>query len=149
MKLKNLEYSTAQRRVSQLYIVAEALILIGGILAYNSIITTRIVRYVGIVVFIIGFFILICGVALRSSKTYRKLRREATETESLADLKAKFGIKMVAFAFIFIIAIFFGAIYFAYYWTHSWEKVFLFLIAFNLVSDIKDYFTPDDEKEIE
>lgn len=147
LKIKNMEYEDAHRRLSQLYIVAETLVLVGGILALNVRIQSKLLAYVGVGMFLVGDFIFLCGIGIRCSKSYRKLKADEEDDVKFDDMKDEFGLKMIIFAFIFLLAIFFGALYFAYYWTHSWLKVLMFLIAFNLVSDVRDYFRENSAEE--
>lgn len=149
MKIKNMEYTEAKKRLTQLYIVGEALELIGGVVAFNTILNSKIISYIGLGMLVVGLFIFICALGIRCSKSYRNLKKGTTEIESLNDMQAEFGTAMIVLAFVFILAIFFGAIFLAYYWTHSWLKVLFFLVAFNLINDLRDYFNPEDEEEID
>lgn len=149
MKIKDMEYTDAKKRLTQLYIVGEALELIGGVVAFNTILNSKIISYIGLGLLVVGLFIFICALGIRCSKSYRNLKKGTTEIESLNDMQAEFGTAMIVFALIFILAIFFGAIFLAYYWTHSWIKVVFFLVAFNLINDLRDYFNPEDEEEID
>lgn len=149
MKIKDMEYTEAKKRLTQLYIVGEALELIGGVVAFNTILNSKIISYIGLGMLVVGLFIFICALGIRCSKSYRNLKKGTTEIESLNDMQAEFGTAMIVLAFVFILAIFFGAIFLAYYWTHSWLKVLFFLVAFNLINDLRDYFNPEDEEEID
>lgn len=133
----------------QLYIVGEGLQLIGAIIGLNSIIVSKITIYIGSGLFILGTLIWIIAFFIRFSKNYRSLRKK-NKIKSIKDIAAEYGTGMTIFALFFISSITLGVIYFAYQWTHSWIKVVLFLLAYSLVDDLKQYFNSNEiEDEFE
>lgn len=147
MDFKNLEYTNARKRLMQLYIVGEGLQLIGAVIALNSIIISKLIVGIGISIFILGTIIFAIAFFIRSSKSYRKLKKEDHEVESFRDITKEFGTLMTLLGLAFILAIVIGAIYFAYQWTHSWIKVVLFLLAFSFVDDLKEYFASSEVED--
>ena len=147
MDFKNLDYTEARKRLMQLYIVGEGLQLIGAVIALNSIIVSKIVLGIGIGIFGVGTIIFTVAFFIRSSKSYRKLKKEDNQVESFSDITKELGTMMTLLGLAFILAIVFGAVYFAYQWTHSWIKVVLFLLAFSFIDDLKEYFASSEVED--
>lgn len=149
--MKDVEYEDARKHLSQLYIVAEGLVLFGGLLIWNTHLTSKFSTYFGVFIFLLGGVILLAAIGLRFSKRYRNLRENSARinkiNEEVESLVKDYGIVLPILALLFILAIFVGAIYFAYYWTHSWLEVIMFVLAFTLISNIKEYFEPDEDDE--
>ncbi|WP_127345853.1 hypothetical protein [Lactobacillus amylolyticus] len=98
------------------------------------------ISLIGVVIFFIGFGIEIRALVLRNSKKYKKLQEEEDELTRMEQIVANVGLAMTIAGMIFIIALFIGAIVFLFVFTHSWTKVIFFVLAFELVTDLWDYF---------
>ncbi|KRL18723.1 hypothetical protein LA664_01120 [Lactobacillus amylolyticus] len=122
-----------------LNIISEILLIVGGILAIRPE-SNLTISLIGVVIFFIGFGIEIRALVLRNSKKYKKLQEEEDELTRMEQIVANVGLAMTIAGMIFIIALFIGAIVFLFVFTHSWTKVIFFVLAFELVTDLWDYF---------
>lgn len=139
MEIHNEQFKILVRKKLLLNIISEILLIVGGILAIKPE-SNLTISLIGVVIFFIGFGIEIRALVLRNSKKYKKLQEEEDELTRMEQIVANVGLAMTIAGMIFIIALFIGAIVFLFVFTHSWTKVIFFVLAFELVTDLLDYF---------
>ncbi|ARD07453.1 hypothetical protein B1745_07485 (plasmid) [Lactobacillus amylolyticus] len=139
MEIHNKQFKILVRKKLLLNIISEILLIVGGILAIRPE-SNLTISLIGVVIFFIGFGIEIRALVLRNSKKYKKLQEEEDELTRMEQIVANVGLAMTIAGMIFIIALFIGAIVFLFVFTHSWTKVIFFVLAFELVTDLWDYF---------
>lgn len=139
MEIHNEQFKILVRKKLLLNIISEILLIVGGILAIRTE-SNLTISLIGVVIFFIGFGIGIRALVLRNSKKYKKLQEEEDELTRMEQIVVNFGLAMTIAGMIFIIALFIGAIVFLFVFTHSWTKVIFFVLAFELVTDLWDYF---------
>ena len=139
MEIHNEQFKILVRKKLLLNIISEILLIVGGILAIRPE-SNLTISLIGVVIFFIGFGIEIRALVLRNSKKYKKLQEEEDEFTRMEQIVVNFGLAMTIVGMIFIIALFIGAIVFLFVFTHSWTKVIFFVLAFELVTDLWDYF---------
>ncbi|EFG55210.1 hypothetical protein C5L18_000473 [Lactobacillus amylolyticus] len=139
MEIHNEQFKILVRKKLLLNIISEILLIVGGILAIRPE-SNLTISLIGVVIFFIGFGIEIRALVLRNSKKYKKLQEEEDELTRMEQIVANVGLAMTIAGMIFIIALFIGAIVFLFVFTHSWTKVIFFVLAFELVTDLWDYF---------
>ncbi|WP_281827739.1 MULTISPECIES: hypothetical protein [Lactobacillus] len=139
MEIHNEQFKILVRKKLLLNIISEILLIVGGILAIRPE-SNLTISLIGVVIFFIGFGIGIRSLVLRNSKKYKKLQEEEDEFTRMEQIVVNFGLAMTIVGMIFIIALFIGAIVFLFVFTHSWTKVIFFVLAFELVTDLWDYF---------
>ena len=139
MEIHNEQFKILVRKKLLLNIISEILLIVGGILAIRPE-SNLTISLIGVVIFFIGFGIGIRSLVLRNSKKYKKLQEEEDEFARMEQIVVNFGLAVTIVGMIFIIALFIGAIVFLFVFTHSWTKVIFFVLAFELVTDLWDYF---------
>lgn len=139
MEIHNKQFKILVRKKLLLNIISEILLIVGGILAIRPE-SNLTISLIGVVIFFIGFGIEIRALVLCNSKKYKKLQEEEDELTRMEQIVANVGLAMTIAGMIFIIALFIGAIVFLFVFTHSWTKVIFFVLAFELVTDLWDYF---------
>jgi sterol desaturase/sphingolipid hydroxylase (fatty acid hydroxylase superfamily) len=139
VEIHNEQFKILVRKKLLLNIISEILLIVGGILAIRPE-SNLTISLIGVVIFFIGFGIEIRALVLRNSKKYKKLQEEEDELTRMEQIVANVGLAMTIAGMIFIIALFIGAIVFLFVFTHSWTKVIFFVLAFELVTDLWDYF---------
>ena len=139
MEIHNEQFKILVRKKLLLNIISEILLIVGGILAIRPE-SNLTISLIGVVIFFIGFGIEIRALVLRNSKKYKKLQEEEDELTRMEQIVANVGLAMTIAGMIFIIALFIGAIVFLFVLTHSSSKVIFFVLAFELVTDLWDYF---------
>ena len=139
MEIHNEQFKILVRKKLLLNIISKILLIVGGILAIRPE-SNLTISLIGVVIFFIGFGIEIRALVLRNSKKYKKLQEEEDELTRMEQIVANVGLAMTIAGMIFIIALFIGAIVFLFVFTHSWTKVIFFVLAFELVTDLLDYF---------
>ena len=139
MEIHNEQFKILVRKKLLLNIISKILLIVGGILAIRPE-SNLTISLIGVVIFFIGFGIEIRALVLRNSKKYKKLQEEEDKLTRMEQIVANVGLAMTIAGMIFIIALFIGAIVFLFVFTHSWTKVIFFVLAFELVTDLLDYF---------
>lgn len=139
MKIENeAQFQQVKKRKLLLNIISEALLIIGGILAIRPA-SSMTLPYIGAGLFFLGIIIGIVAAVIRNQKAYRKQEAAEEGVESFKQMTNEFGTGMVIMALIFLIALFIGGIFFLFIFSNSWIKAFFFFIAFELVTDLRDY----------
>ena len=142
------EYKIAKRNLLKLYIVANLLIIIGGILLKQDRIKVNL-SLIGLVSLIVGCFCLLTAIIKRFSKRYRILRLEDDENSSLKEMAEEDGLTMLIGSMIIALCMLTAGIVFLWYLaSFNWFKTVLFFIAFQLITDLRDFYNFDTKKDM-
>lgn len=145
MQIENEELKKLVRKKLLLNIIAEILLIVGGILAMRPS-PTWTVPIIGVFIFGIGFGIGIRALVLRNSKKYKELEKNEPEYSDMDSIVGEFGMGMTIMGLIFIFAMIIAGVWIFYAVSHSWIKVIFFVLAFELVTDLRDYFKLINQK---
>lgn len=146
MQTQSAEFRQMKKIKLTLNMISEILLIIGGILALRPA-QSMTVPIIGLSIFILGIIVGIVAYILRSRKKYRKLEEEEENIESFKELKDEFGVGMIVMALIFLIALFIGGMFFLFFISNSWIKAIFFFLAYELVTDFRDFMKLDQVQE--
>lgn len=139
MKTSEIEFKALKKKSLRLSIISNALIIIGGILAFRPGLSFSL-SLIGTLIIIIAFVIGIRSSAIRASKKYRQLAiSEAEVNESLREIVNQFGLGMTIAGLIFVFGLLIAGFFAFYLLSHLWIKAIFFLIALELVTDLRSY----------
>lgn len=146
MKTQEDKINAFKKKKTLVRIIGEFAIIAGDIAAYGRF-STNFFRIVGLIMMLVGFVLyFFSGWMLKFNKKYRDvdLISENEEIEVIREGVKVLGKTMVAVVFLFSIAIFICGIFFLLKATGSLNKTMVILLVLYFVSDLKNYFRPDE-----
>lgn len=134
-----MEFKALKKKSLRLGIISNSLIIIGGILAFRPGLSME-MSLIGTLIIIVAFVIGIRSSSIRASKKYRQLAIDEEEmNESLKEIVNQFGLGMTIAGLIFVFSLLIAGFFAFYILSHSWIKAIFFLIALELVTDLRSY----------
>lgn len=116
-----------------------SLVYIIGVVMINRPNTSPIFSLIGIVLFIGACILDVYTARNFRKKDFRERYDEETGLNDFSDITKNFGMRIVLIASIFSLIIMLGGLFLVYWWTRSWVKFFLVILAFNFVYELKEY----------
>lgn len=121
-------------------LIADVLLIIGGILLFRQAPMDILFRLLGSVMIIVATVFTILSFKVRNSKQYRALYLLVNnEPSSFKEIISAFGAKMTILALFMAVGLIIVAIIFFFLLSRSWIKALLFFITFETVIDLKDF----------
>lgn len=147
--MRQQEYKVEKRKILKIYLIADVLILIGGILYAQDRFEADF-SFDGSLIALVGSVALFIALSKRFSKRYRDLKLENDEDEesTLSEMTGEFGAGMVIGAGIIALCLVVGGMIFLLYLANfNLYKTFLFFMAFQLITDSRDFAALKYSKE--
>lgn len=145
---KEQEYRNEKRKILKIYLVADLLMLVGGIMNAQDRFNVNL-HLAGGLVGGVGAIVFFIAMMKRWRSSYRELEDEfGSNNSSFSEVIGDFGVGMVIGALIVSLGLIACGVIFLWYLANfNWFKAFLFLLAFQLITDLRDFFAVKDEEE--